>query len=716
MSDNEKRPLTPEDLASINFLGEVQLAPDGKTVYYDVAYINREKNTYQGQIWRADLSEAQEQNGTASFTNWIVGYTKLTSGPRRDSTPRLSPDGSRLAFLSDRADDGKKQIFLLDLQGPGEARQLTTFQSGVNSLVWSSDSRYMVALVETPDDASKAALHARPETPDARREREAREAEAVRVSGNPIKFEQMQMRADGRRSLIPGDAHVQLWLVDTRSAQVQPRQITNGPYNVQQPAFSPDGRQLVFSSTRDQQQADLSCISDLWLLDPFAEEAGTSPVKLTDSRGPATSAAWSPDGRRLAFVGHTNPRDGSFLELNRVWLLDLDDRGKVGPARCLTADFDRPVANLLNTDLRVFGESPLAWSSDGSQVYFTASSEASVRLFRVLVEGEALPEPITAPDRHIYSYSFAPDTGQVAWASAAPHNPGDIFLQRLDANPDDEPRQLTQLNREWLKGVLITPPETIRVPSQDGTTEIEGWLIKPPGFDPAKKYPLVLEIHGGPHTSYGHSFNFEFQMLAGQGQVVLYTNPRGSIGYGYDFAAAIYNDWGHHDYDDVMTVVAWVIEQGYVDPTRLGVTGGSYGGYLTNWIITHTDRFRAALTQRCVSNLVSMYTLSDIGPSFVESEFEGDIWTNPRIWERSPMAHANKATTPTLILHSEADYRCPIEQAEEFYFALKRSGCPVEMVRTPNEDHNLSRNGTPDHRIGRLGRIADWFARHLAND
>ena len=256
-------------------------------------------------------------------------------------------------------------------------------------------------------------------------------------------------------------------------------------------------------------------------------------------------------------------------------------------------------------------------------------------------------------------------------------------------------------------------PEKLAVPTTDGTGSIEAWVIKPPNFDPTKKYPLVLEIHGGPHTAYGYSFNFEFQVLAGQGAVVLYPNQRGSIGYGYDWAKATYNDWGGRDYADVMATVDYVIEQGYIDTAQLGVTGGSYGGYMTNWIVTHTDRFKVALTQRCVSNLITLYTLSDIGLTFIESEFGGDIWSNPLVWERSPMAHANKARTPLLMLHSEMDFRCPIEQAEEFYFALKHVGCQVELVRTPNEDHNLSRNGSPDHRIGRLRRIANWFAEQL---
>lgn len=695
MSENERRTIRPEDLNELRFLGEVQLAPDGQHIYYDVAYINQEKNIYQGEIWQLDINSKENR--------------KLTAGPRRDSTPRLSPDGKRLAFLSDRAEDSKKQVFLLEPGRPGEAQQLTRFQGGVNGFIWSSDSRHLAILVETPDDAAKAAGFARPETAEAKRQREAREQEEKRIGGSPVVFDRLRLRADGRRSLIPGDAHVQLWLLDTSTTESEARQLTNDPFNVLQPAFSPDGQRLVFSSTRDRTQADLTAISDLWLIEPFAQEQGQGPRKLTSSQGPANGPVWSPNGSKIAFVGHTNPRDGSYMELNRVWVVEANESGA---PKCLTHDLDRPVVNLINTDLRVFGETPLEWSADSRTVYFAASSEASVRLFAVPADGSATARPITPADRHIYSYSFAPAVGLVAFASASPACPGDIFVLSLEGGKA-APQQLTDLNHNWLTGRYLSEPETIAVASSDGTVQIEGWLLKPPGFDPAKKYPLVLQIHGGPHTSYGHSFYLEFQMLAGQGNIVLYTNPRGSIGYGYDFGAAIYNDWGHHDYDDIMACVDYVIKQGYVDEARLGVTGGSYGGYMTNWIVGHTDRFKAALTQRCVSNLVSMYTLSDIGYSFVESEFEGDIWSNPRIWERSPMAHVKNVKTPLLILHSEADFRCPIEQAEELFIALKKLGREVEFVRTPGEDHNLSRSGSPDHRIGRLHRIGNWFERHL---
>ncbi len=688
--------LQPEDFTKLKLLGDVQISPDASRVYYDVYQVNREKNIYQGEIWQLDLASQKAR--------------KLTAGTRRDSLPRLSPDGKKLAFLSDRAEGNKKQVFVLDLTTTGEAQQLTQLQGGVNNLAWSGDSLYLAVLAETPDDAAKAAAWAKPETSEALREREGREQEEKRIGGNPVTFNRVKQRADGRRGLVPGDSHVQIWLLNIQDSEASPRQITSGPFNVATPAFSPDGKKLAFSSTRDQKLADFSCTSDLWLIDPFQENP--EPRKLTDSRGPANHPAFSPDGTKLAYLGHTNPKDGSFMELNRLWVLDLNENGAAGEARCLTPNFEKPVAQFLNSDLRGGTDTAPVWSADSKEVFFASTSDASMQIYRVSADASAEPRSLAGEKAHIYHFSFATKEGLVAYAKSSPLNPGDIFVQSINES-NDAARQVTSLNQDWLAGYHLSEPELIIVRSKDDRADIEGWLIKPPGFDPSKKYPMVLEIHGGPHTAYGYSFYFEFQMLAGQGQIVLYPNPRGSVGYSKYFQSAIHNDWGNHDYHDTMAIVDKAIEQGYVDEARMGVTGGSYGGYMTNWIIGQTERFKAALTQRCVSNMMTMYTLSDISFGFVESEFEGDIWSNPLIWERSPMAHANKVKTPTLMLHSESDFRCPIEQAEEFFFALKRHGVDVELVRTPNEDHNLSRSGSPDHRIGRLRRIKEWFEKRL---
>ena len=407
-----KASLRPEDFNRVQFLGEVQLSPDGQHVYYDVSYIDQAKNIYRGEIWHTDLTQPTPR--------------RLTSGPGRDSIPRLSPDGKSLAFLSDRSEGGKKQIFWLDLTGPGEARSATTFQGGVNGFVWSPDNRYLVALVETPDEADKATAFALPETSEAKQKREATEQEAKRVGGQPVKFTQAIMRADGRRTLIPADAHVQLWLIDSTGENTA-RQLTTGAFGAIQPTFSPDGRYLVFVSTRDQQQSDFTSISDLWLIEPHGD---LTLRKLTTSFGPATTPRWSPDGKKLALVGHTNPKDGSGLEQPTVWVLDIGETGQAGEPRDVMPRFDYPVANLINTDLRTFGETPLGWSADAQKLYFMASHRGSTRVFELAADGASEPVPLTSAAQHLYAYSFAPQAGSFAFAAAAPNNPV-TFLCRV---------------------------------------------------------------------------------------------------------------------------------------------------------------------------------------------------------------------------------------------------------------------------------------------
>ncbi|MBX6342038.1 MAG: S9 family peptidase, partial [Thermomicrobiaceae bacterium] len=274
-------------------------------------------------------------------------------------------------------------------------------------------------------------------------------------------------------------------------------------------------------------------------------------------------------------------------------------------------------------------------------------------------------------------------------------------------------RAVSAVNADWLAEVTLAAPERITYLGEGGV-EIDGWVLKPPGFRPGVRYPLILEIHGGPHAMYGSTYFHELQVLAARGYVVLYANPRGSTGRGQEFVAAAMGDWGGVDYRDLMAGVDHVLSLGYVDEHRLGVTGGSYGGYMTNWIIGQTDRFKAAVTQRSTCNRYNLLGTSDLVWSYGPWEFRGYPWDEPEFHlERSPISYVRRMRTPLLILHSEQDYRCPIEQAEQLFVALKLLGREVEFVRFPNESHELSRAGRPDHRVERLRRIVDWFGQHL---
>jgi dipeptidyl aminopeptidase/acylaminoacyl peptidase len=299
----------------------------------------------------------------------------------------------------------------------------------------------------------------------------------------------------------------------------------------------------------------------------------------------------------------------------------------------------------------------------------------------------------------------------MAYIAATPINPGDLYT--ASARGEVEVR-LTKLNADFLNGIALTDPEEFWVPSQSDDTPIQGWILKPPGFDPNRKYPMILQIHGGPHAMYANAFMHEFHLMAARGYVVVYTNPRGSAGYGEEFTRATHLRWGETDMPDVMAAVDHVLSLGYVDESRMGVTGGSYGGYMTLWVIGHTDRFKAAVTQRCVSNLYSFYGTSDIGWTFIDYEFGGNAWEQREHYMKySPITYVDKMTTPLLIVHSERDFRCPIEQAEQVFISLKKLGREVEFVRVPDETHNLSRTGKPKHRQDRLDYIVGWFDKHL---
>jgi len=318
---------------------------------------------------------------------------------------------------------------------------------------------------------------------------------------------------------------------------------------------------------------------------------------------------------------------------------------------------------------------------------------------------------VTGGQRRISALTISGDGTRIAYVAATATNPGDIFVADLDGGNE---HQLTHLNRDFLSGFALTEPEEFRVPSLSDGAEIHAWVLKPPGFDPTRKYPLILQIHGGPHTMYGHAFMHEFHAMAAAGYVVVFPNPRGSTGYGEDFARCTQAAWGEKDMPDVMAAVDWVIAQGYVDEHRLGVTGGSYGGFMTNWIIGHTDRFRAAVTQRCLSNLHSFYGTSDIGFGFGEYQFDGNAWEqHERYMRLSPITYVQNMKTPLLIIQQEEDYRTPMEQAEQLFISLKKLGREVEFVRFPGEGHNLSRTGQPKHRVERLDFMLNWFDKHL---
>ena len=653
-------PLTPTDLAALALVHEAALSPDGSRVAYAVRRMDLAADRY-----RATLHVAPA-DGSGSPEAW-------TDGLSDDGAPRWSPDGTRLAFLADRGavPAGKKRaprdLYLLD--GPGAApRQLTTFADDCTDPVWLPDGSGLVVAVKDPGPPP--------------------------VEGAPRVYDRLRHKSDEGGFSDLRRKH--LWLVPLDG---QPRRLTDGDWDDSQPAPSPDGSSVAFSSNRTPDR-DRNTVSDIWVL-PLA---GGEPWRVTAGVGQLASPSWSPDGSWITCLG-TEHAVGAGSRNTRVWRFPA--RG--GAGLDLLGTWDRTTGSRVMSDLR--GETvPLApaWTADASRVLFIGSDQGTANLYSCAAGGGDVRAE-TLGEHQVVMVSLDRAARTFAAIVATATTPGDV----VTGTPGGPLRRITDLNADLLAARYIAAPERVAFRGADGW-EIEGWLLPPREFDPARRWPLVLEIHGGPHAAYGHSFFHEFQVLAGRGYAVLYVNPRGSHAYGDAFVRACVGDWGGRDHEDLEAAVDHVLERPWVDPARLYVTGGSYGGFMTNWIIGHTDRFRAAVTQRSISNNVSAFGTSDIGWHFWEHEM-GDAtpWRDPeRLVERSPLSHVTSIRTPLLILHAERDLRCPIEQAEQLFVALKVLGQEAVLVRYQDDGHELTRGGRPANRVDHARRIADWFDAH----
>ncbi|WAH36637.1 S9 family peptidase [Alicyclobacillus dauci] len=626
--------------------------------------MDKVKNAYRSALHQVDRNTLSDRPLT---------YGGDTEYAVQDKRPSFSPDGKLIAYVSNRS--GKPQVLVMPTNG-GEPIQVTDMPNGVKSYAWSPDSAWIVVAARTDGTRASDGL------PKDETDQSETETQDVRVIRN------LRFHGNGEGFYDGKSIHLSLVEVATRKV----RQLTTGRYNETHPCFSPDGKRVAFISWRDDDERDVT--PSIYAINVNTEEMNT----VYQGRGGVSALSYSPNGEWIAFFGHDK---GEVSGTNSyVWVVPA----KGGEARCLTGSMDRPQGTQVGTDARYeTGESRPIWSTDGTRIYFTATRNGDCSVYSVTLDGDVREETRTAACV-VTSFDVATD-GELVVAQESPTCPAEIFLYA-----DGEGRQVTDHNRVLKHAYAVAEPEPFSVTSHDGWT-IPGWVLRPADFDSNKKYPLVLEIHGGPHSSYGNTFQHEFQLLAAHGYVVLYMNPRGSHGYGERFVQGCIGDWGGNDYQDLMAAVDEVIKLPYIDSDLLFVTGGSYGGYMTNWIVGHTDRFRAAVTQRCISNIYSMYGTSDIGFWFNKAELGGaDLWDNEElIMERSPIRYANNVKTPTKIIHSEEDYRCPMEQGQQWFTALKRFSVDTEFVRFAGENHDLSRNGKPHNRIARLKHIVEWF-------
>ncbi|MBI5301308.1 MAG: S9 family peptidase [Chloroflexi bacterium] len=674
-----KRAITVDDLFNIRLVFDPQISPDGKTVAFVLTTPDLARDAYHSHIWLVP------SDGSAS-------PRQFTFGEGKDRAPRWSPDGKRLAFISDREKDKAEQLCLIAITG-GEAQRLTDDANKPSAPVWSPDGTLIAYTSKVVTQDSKT-------------------ANGVRDNSDVKSYTRLNYKADGEGLWDYAWRQVFVFTPlpspDQKSGEGRGgrgsgvRQLTRGAFNHTAPTWSPDSKTLVFAANRTA-RADETNVTDLWAV----PAQGGAIRRLTRGRGPASAPAFSPDGKWLAFVGHAN----EFSRVTQPGIYLLPARG--GVVRKLTINFDRGYGSTIVTDLRAGEESVLApqWSGDSSTVYFLATDGGTSNVYTATMRDLQVKQ-VTQGEHQVFDFSYSRAANRFALAITDALNPNDVFVARAN-NP--RPTRVTRVNADWLASVQLAMPERFTVPRDDGW-DVEAWLMKPIGWRAGKKYPVVLEIHGGPHSAYGAAFFHEFQLLCARGFAVVFTNPRGSAGYGQDFVKATYHDWGGGDYRDLMAAMDHALEKcPWLDSKQCGVAGGSYGGYMTDWIITHTHRFRAAVAMRALNNFYSFYGTSDIGHFFATDWEVGDEpWNNPEEYlAHSPIAHVAQCQTPLLILHGEKDMRCPTEQAEQFYIALKKLGVPTEFVRFPDASHNLSRNGKPKLRKERLERIVAWFARYL---
>jgi dipeptidyl aminopeptidase/acylaminoacyl peptidase len=644
--------MIPEDVYALSGVADPRLHPDGSTVAYVVWHIDGEERDYRSSIWVA-------------ATDGSSPPRQFTSGEQRDSSPRWSPDGSRLAFTSSRGEGKTSQLYVIPAEG-GEARKLTDLEEDPSEVAWSPDGSQIAFSARVRDEAY--------EEEDDRKRR-------------PRRFTRLNYKLDNVG--WTGDRRQHLFVVPA-DGSAEPTQLTEGDFEHSSPAWSPDGEKLAFVSARSESW-DIELASYVYVV----EAAGGEPTQLTtETDGGCEAPVWSPDGSQIAFL--YTPGTFDWPHNGRVAVVPADG----GAHRLLTESFDRTCA-----PYPPIGE-PI-W--DGGRILFAAEDRGNVHVYAVAADGSAPPEPLLDGERVVTGFDLR--DGALVHTQTTSTAPAELFAGD---------RALTQAGRDFAGGRELVQPERFTAVSEDGT-EVDAWIVRPPDFHEGKRYPTLLSIHGGPFSQYTTGFFDEFQIYAGAGYVVLYANPRGSSGFTEDWGRAIRGPsngqgpgWGTVDYQDLMAVVDTALEQyDFIDPDRLGVLGGSYGGFMTTWIVGHTNRFKAAISERAVNNLVSAYGSSDLFWAFA-GQFGSALYEDFDAWiERSPARYADKIETPLLIMHSENDLRCNIEQGEHLFITLRLRKHDVEMVRFPAESHELSRSGSPVHRVERFQIILDWFDRYL---
>jgi dipeptidyl aminopeptidase/acylaminoacyl peptidase len=668
----QRRGLLPEDYYKEVTVGDVAVSPTGTFVAFTVTTVVERENRRHCEVWLERLVDGVPDGHPFRFSD----------GASESTDPRWSPDGTTLGFTSPRGNDANITWFATAWPLPGDAHHITGVEGAP---VWSPDGNWIAFTTSGTDDPSAPRnAHAGWIAGDAL----SHTLDADRFDGRVITS--ARYKRDGMLELLPDTATRkarQLYVAPARGGRA--RQLTPTGFDVGSIGWSRDSRLLVVTcSERPSEVADPQMLQDLYVV----SRDGGSPRRLTNNPGAERSPAWSPVRDQLAFV-LTPVRNGK----QDVMVVDVGPDGRfIGQPRSLTATWDLTPGDV-------------SWTADGTAVRFDAETRGNVHLFQVPVNGGAVQQ-ITSGARTLSSVSASGDGGVLAYVVDDAVTPTEIYVARADGSGE---RRATSFNDAWLRSVVRMPPEHLAWKVGDGT-QIEGWIVKPVGFTPGRKYPLVLKIHGGPHTEYGNTWFSTFHILSNAGMFVLYCNPRGSTGYGYRFAYATRGKWGEMDSEDLLKGLdAAIARYPEIDGKRMGVSGGSYGGYMANWLTATTTRFTAAVTSRTIANWESWYGASD-DQGLTDYEFYGAPWEQRELYHRlSPISHVEHVRAPTLIIEGENDYRTPMVEGEQWFMALRKQNVPVELVRYPRSSHSLSRTGEPWLLVDRLERLRSWFVQWL---
>ena len=685
-AEAQRRPITEHDLMKFVWVADPQISPDGSQVAFVRVDVNEKTDSYDTSVWIVNTTGSD-------------GPRRLT-GSTRDTAPRWSPDGRQLAFVRAPEKDGRvlpPQLHVLTMAG-GEARAITDIPRGAGNPVWSPDGRVLAfSSTAKPSDLAK------PET-ETKDGKPAPRQSDVRVITEAV------YRANGVAGFgyVDRDRPSQIWTVSVPAPGAElpkPTPVTSGEFAAANPSWSADGSQIYFVADRRKEPYYLPGDSDLYAI---ARDGG-EPRVIASIDGGIGAYAVAPDGKRIAFFGTFPGNPERSYSQTDLWVIDA--RG--GKPRNLTEGYDFDAGGSLGGDQRApRGAHPAApvWTADGRSVIMRAGIQGDADMVRVDAGTAKVTEPASKKKQDVMSYSATPGATRFALVISTATRVGDVFV----SDGLDAPRKLTSFNDALFNGLTLTEPEELWYTSFDGR-KVQGWILKPPSFDASRKYPLIVQIHGGPHSAYGNTFTHEFHWMAAKGYVVLYTNPRGSSNYGQEFGNIIQFNYPGDDYKDIMAGVDEVVKKGYVDEARMGVTGGSGGGLLTNWTVTQTNRFKAAVSQRDISDWTNFWYTADF-TLFRPTWFRKPPFQDPADFaRRSPITHVEKIRTPLMFILGDEDWRTPPSAGgEDLFRALKFLKRDTVMVRFPNENHELSRSGKPWHRIERLQHIVGWFDKYLA--